>query len=102
MPEEELENQEEVETPGPPLYIPPPEYDDILTRLSTASGEDSRTIICEALDFINENGSNASALTKRGTEDTFDGSTFTRLITGDPQDPGLVDLFGPELVTLRV
>ena len=102
MPEEELENQEEVETPGPPLYIPPPEYDNILTRLSIASGADSRTIICEALDFINNNGSNASALTKRGTEDTFDGSTFALVSTGDPQNPGLVELIGAELVTLHV
>lgn len=71
-------------------------YQQILDSLAEASGANSRQLIVDALNYANENGTNASALTYRGT--TYDGSTFAR-VDGTTDDPGLRELFGNELIT---
>ena len=73
-------------------------YQDILNSLAESSGADSRQLIVDALNFANENGTNASALISGST--TFDGSTFA-LVNGTPEDPGLREYFGNELITRR-
>lgn len=71
-------------------------YQQILDSLAESSGANSRQLIVDALNYANENGTNASALTYRGT--TYDGSTFAR-VDGTSEDPGLRELFGNELIT---
>jgi len=71
-------------------------YQQILDAIAESSGANSRQLIVDALNYANENGTNASSLIYRGT--TYDGSTFAR-VDGTPEDPGLRELFGNELIT---
>lgn len=73
-------------------------YQDILNSLAEATGASSRQLIVDALNYANENGTNASGMIYRGT--TYDGSTFA-LVDGTSEDPGLREYFGNELITRR-
>lgn len=76
--------------------IIPDEYQRLLDSIGSATGNEARQYISEALKYVNQNGSNASYLLYLG--ETFDGSTFA-LVDGSANDKGLREYFGDELIT---